>query len=255
MPISFQCTVCQKQVTTSRKVAGKVGRCPHCKAMVSVPMLDEPGAAVSVSGEQTTELSALEDVARLQAELERLREAPPPPPPSLPPPPPSPPPAPTFEVMVEAPARADDDTMECPACAEVIKARAKVCRFCGEDLTKPVKEKKPGKRSRPPAPRFAAPPRAPCNPGLAAVLAVLLPGAGHVYAGRAGAGALIFGAFCAFMAFMAALGGAALVGLGKKDVGSALGVYAILYLVWFGVWTWQIYDAYATATATHRRRR
>ena len=33
-----------------------------------------------------------------------------------------------------APDAARDDTRECPYCAETIKARAKVCRFCGRSL-------------------------------------------------------------------------------------------------------------------------
>lgn len=34
---------------------------------------------------------------------------------------------------IKAPGDQDDaDRVECPACAELIKAKAKVCRFCGE---------------------------------------------------------------------------------------------------------------------------
>ncbi len=37
-------------------------------------------------------------------------------------------------VAAIAPPVAPDDTMECPRCAETIKARAKVCRYCGHEL-------------------------------------------------------------------------------------------------------------------------
>lgn len=31
-----------------------------------------------------------------------------------------------------------EDTMECPYCAETIKKKAKICRFCNKELSEPV---------------------------------------------------------------------------------------------------------------------
>jgi uncharacterized membrane protein YdbT with pleckstrin-like domain len=42
--------------------------------------------------------------------------------------------APFVEAGGMSPVREPDDTRECPYCAETIKARAKVCRFCGRSL-------------------------------------------------------------------------------------------------------------------------
>lgn len=166
MPISFPCTVCRERVKVSRREAGKVGRCPHCKAMLSVPMLAEVGAEVDESGEHRAAQPRLDeggiaarvddplvntlagvakpdprdaiaqDLALLQTERAQLameraqleRE--------------------WFEAAKaataaprkKAPETEDEedeaDEIECPDCAEWIRAKAVVCRYCSCKITR-----------------------------------------------------------------------------------------------------------------------
>lgn len=42
MSIQFFCSSCGKQVTTSDQMAGKQGKCPHCKSVVKIPSTSSP---------------------------------------------------------------------------------------------------------------------------------------------------------------------------------------------------------------------
>jgi TM2 domain-containing membrane protein YozV len=72
----------------------------------------------------------------------------------------------------------DSSTKRCPYCAETIKASAVKCRHCGSMLTRPA----------PPIQAVAVPNSSSNNNGIAAVLSLIIPGAGQMLKGHIGAG-------------------------------------------------------------------
>ena len=94
----------------------------------------------------------------------------------------------------------DDGQHACPFCAEAIQPAAKKCKHCGE-LLDPVLRAKHAERSGPvqvnvgvqhyqTPPAQVAPYGKQLNPGTAAVLSFVWPGAGQMYAGKVGQGLL-----------------------------------------------------------------
>lgn len=69
-------------------------------------------------------------------------------------------------------------TRRCPFCAEDIQAAAIVCKHCHADLQK----------NQPATTTVYVEPRATPSAGVAAVLSLVIPGAGQMYRGRIGAG-------------------------------------------------------------------
>jgi TM2 domain-containing membrane protein YozV len=110
------------------------------------------------------------------------------------------PPAPLVHVpRPSAEAAADPAAMiDCPFCAEPIRAAARKCKHCGEMLDAALRQApQPVQVNVQNVQTFAPPPQAmvlsdkrALNPGVAAVLAFLFPGAGHLYAGKIGTGLL-----------------------------------------------------------------
>lgn len=94
------------------------------------------------------------------------------------------------------------------------------------------------------------------NPGLAAVLALVWPGLGHVYCGHLLSGLLImflgWPLTLLFGLFMLALSPSA---AGQGNGGLLLGLWGMTALAVGGVYIGQIYNAYGSAQSKNRRAR
>lgn len=124
------------------------------------------------------------------------------------------------------------DQIECPACAELVKARAKVCKHCGNDLTKPYKgPAKPRKSGKGGKARRTMVVHSTKSGGTAAVLSALVPGLGHLYAGHIAFGLMILIGYPLFSLFVYLVALAA----GQASAGVALLVCAIWLLAWAGL--------------------
>jgi len=125
-------------------------------------------------------------------------------------------------------------------CGKQVSADARFCPECGRKL--------PGSTlpTVPPPPHVAAPVGSVItetkNPGIAALLALVLAGIGHIYVGKIGKGLVILVVYY----FLALLAGLAFM-LGFLTLGLGF-IFAIpLGLGMLVIWAWQIYDAYKLA--------
>jgi hypothetical protein len=73
-------------------------------------------------------------------------------------------------------------TKKCPYCSEIIFVDAKKCKHCGEILDPILKASR--------VPPKSLPPQRLWNPGIAALLSLIIPGAGQMYRGNIGIGIL-----------------------------------------------------------------
>lgn len=130
------------------------------------------------------------------------------------------------------------ETRECPACAETIKARAKVCRFCGLDLVRPRDAERPVARARhASASRLPQPSRGP-EPALVAALSFLFTGLGQAYMGSVGRAAMWW-----------------LVGVSVVALGATFADWMFATLAGLTVWWLNVVDAYLYASAGRSRSR
>ena len=153
MPVRFVCPSCRKGVTAGDKFAGRVANCPGCGTPVDVP------SAIDVN-EYSDSRPSIQTLAPPPAS-ERLGDRP----------------------LSEAVPAAD--LVDCEFCGEEIKANARKCKHCGEYLDEELRKEK---RHAGSAGQTSITTPAEANPGIAALLSLIIPGAGQMYQNKVGQG-------------------------------------------------------------------
>lgn len=114
MSISVRCEECGKTLKAPDSAAGKKAKCPQCGAVVAIP---EP----VFDAEEVSEAEPVDDDSNAFGDADSY----------------------------DSPADESDERKPCPACGEMIVARAAKCRYCGEIFDKKLKRSgKSSSRSR-----------------------------------------------------------------------------------------------------------
>lgn len=203
MPLAFSCPLCRRRISVSRSLAGQRGKCPGCAQVIAIPARRDPSADLSETALTNTMSATLGAPASPSLDLTGVTE----------------------ELAV---AKAELDlaiarhnapaTTTCEACAEEIKAAAKVCKHCGHIVGERVARPKRG------APEVV-PPRPPGpDPHLALILtAALGPAIGWWYAG--GCAMAVIGLACGAVIYV--LAAAAAQGGAFLSIGVFLGGHLV----------------------------
>ena len=86
-----------------------------------------------------------------------------------------------------APTAATEAKVRCPYCAEFVAFSAKKCKHCGEFFDPSLRQSR----------------QQTWNPGVAAVLSLIIPGSGQMYKGQVGAGICwLIGVATGYLAFV-----------------------------------------------------
>lgn len=148
--------------------------------------------------------------------------------------------------------------MFCPNCGKSVPEGAKFCENCGSAANSSAGQQSaqapPGYQAPPypaPPPYYPQPPYGAPVPylplksaGIAAILAFLIPGLGHIYLGKITEGIvyLILGVAIWSVGGIVVI----IVGIATWGLGILVGI-AVLTIIYLVFWIWQIYDAYNKA--------
>jgi hypothetical protein len=155
MAIEFTCPTCGKLLKLRDEAAGKTGKCPQCKAVITVP-------SAGANEDDMFEILPPNAPPARKPPVAPPKPVPPPPPASAKPAPPSVPPKPTVPgAESKATGRA------CPGCAKPLPEKAVICVNCGFNLKTgkklstvfeaPKSESEPEKPAKPEKPDESGP--------------------------------------------------------------------------------------------------